>query len=167
MGRSKKELKRSIRPIKKQKRLLFSGHHLSHAASAFYPSSFNEAAVLVIDAVGEWSTASIWKGVGNELTLLRELKFPDSLGLLYSAFTHFLGFKVNNGEYKLMGLAPYGNPGDAQTRDFMRIIKTKLVEIFEDGSIQLHRKAFSFEYGLKMVSDKNGKLCLAWKNGIL
>jgi carbamoyltransferase len=162
-GTIKKELKKIDPTYKKQKRLLFSGHHLSHAASAFYPSGFEKATVLVIDAVGEWSTATIWKGQGTELTLLRELKFPDSLGLLYSAFTYFLGFKVNNGEYKLMGLAPYGNPEDAQTWEFERIIKTKLVEIFDDGSIQLIRDAFSFEYGLKMVSDKKWEKLFGFK----
>lgn len=96
---------------KKKIKLLFPEHHLSHAASAFYPSPFEEAAILTIDGVGEWATASICHGKGKDIRILKELKFPHSLGLLYSAFTYFLGFKVNSGEYKLMGLAPYGVPG--------------------------------------------------------
>ena len=91
-------------------KLLFGDHHESHAASAFYPSPFEEAAILTIDGVGEWATSSIGIGKGNEITLLKELRFPDSLGLLYSAFTYYTGFKVNSGEYKVMGLAPYGEP---------------------------------------------------------
>ncbi|MFN3394520.1 MAG: carbamoyltransferase N-terminal domain-containing protein, partial [Candidatus Thermochlorobacter sp.] len=95
---------------RKRLKLLFSEHHLSHAASAFYPSGFERAAILTVDGVGEWATASIALGEGRQITTLRELHFPHSLGLLYSAFTYFLGFKVNSGEYKLMGLAPYGQP---------------------------------------------------------
>lgn len=154
----RREIKRQLKQIdpsyKKQKPLQFSTHHLSHAASAFYPSPFPEAAILTIDAVGEWSTASIGKGDGNCIKLLREMTFPNSLGLLYSAFTYFLGFKVNEGEYKLMGLAPYGQPEAEQTQNFIRIIKEELVEIFVDGSIRMNRKYFSFEYGLRMVPDK-------------
>jgi len=150
----RKELKKLDPTYKKQKRLSFSGHHLSHAASAFYPSPFEEAAVLVIDAVGEWSTTTIWKGSGPELCLLNEMKFPDSVGLLYSAFTYFLGFQVNSGEYKLMGLSPYGNASDEQTLSFQKIIREQLVEIFDDGSLRLNRRLFTFEYGLRMVSDK-------------
>ncbi len=98
--------------------LLFPEHHLSHAASAFYPSPFEEAAILTIDGVGEWATSTIGFGQGHEITILRELDFPHSLGLLYSAFTYYTGFKVNSGEYKLMGLAPYGNPDAEQTKRF-------------------------------------------------
>jgi carbamoyltransferase len=96
-------------------RILFPEHHLSHAASAFYPSPFHESAILTLDGVGEWATATICAGNGNEIRILRELVFPHSLGLLYSAFTHYCGFKVNSGEYKLMGLAPYGHADSART----------------------------------------------------
>jgi carbamoyltransferase len=112
---------------KKKVKLLFPEHHLSHAASAYYPSNFNDAAILTIDGVGEWCTASIVHGKGTELTVLKELHFPHSVGLLYSAFTYYLGFTVNSGEYKLMGLAPYGNPNDSQTLEFIKTIKTHLV----------------------------------------
>ena len=103
-------------------KLLFPEHHLSHAASAFFPSPFDDAAVLTLDGVGEWTTASICHGSGNSLTILKELHFPHSLGLLYSAFTYYLGFKVNSGEYKLMGLAPYGNPSSGRVERFVRLI---------------------------------------------
>lgn len=134
--------------------LLFPEHHHSHAASAFYPSPFEEAAVLTIDGVGEWATASISHGKGKDLTILKELHFPHSLGLLYSAFTYFLGFKVNSGEYKLMGLAPYGRPKHADTQKYIRIIKEKLCQIHGDGSITLNGDCFSYETGLRMVPDK-------------
>ncbi len=104
-------------------KLLFPEHHLSHAASAFYPSPFQEAAILTIDGVGEWATASISYGKGNTITNVKELHFPHSVGLLYSAFTYFLGFRVNSGEYKLMGLAPYGIPDSEEVQQFIRIIK--------------------------------------------
>ncbi|MGB0347982.1 MAG: carbamoyltransferase N-terminal domain-containing protein, partial [Balneolaceae bacterium] len=113
---------------KKEVNLLFPEHHLSHAASAFYPSPFEEAAILTIDGVGEWATASICHGNGKEIKLLRELKFPHSLGLLYSAFTYYLGFKVNSGEYKLMGLAPYGNPESELVEEYISKIKTELID---------------------------------------
>ena len=109
--------------------LLFPEHHLSHAASAFYPSPFQEAAILTIDGVGEWATASICHGENNRITMLKEMKFPHSVGLLYSAFTYYLGFRVNSGEYKLMGLAPYGNPGAKQTNEFISLIKKHIVLI--------------------------------------
>lgn len=134
-------------------KLLFPEHHLSHAASAFYPSPFQDAAVLTIDGVGEWATASILKGSGSQLTNLKELHFPDSVGLLYSAFTYFLGFKVNSGEYKLMGLAPYGNRGSDRVREYEAIILRELVQIFPDGSIRLNQKYFDFATGLRMVHD--------------
>lgn len=134
--------------------LLFPEHHLSHAASAFYPSRFKEAAILTVDGVGEWATASICHGNGNEIKILRELKFPHSLGLLYSAFTYYLGFKVNSGEYKLMGLAPYGNPESALLQDYIEKIKTELVDIREDGSIWLNQAYFEYATGLKMVKEK-------------
>ncbi|MFN0204519.1 MAG: carbamoyltransferase [Bacteroidia bacterium] len=138
---------------KKKVKLLFPEHHLSHAASAFYPSPFEEAAVLTIDGVGEWATASICHGKGKNLTILKELKFPHSLGLLYSAFTYFTGFKVNSGEYKLMGLAPYGNPTSPNLPKYIDAIKTKLVDIQEDGSIWLDQDYFDYATGLKMVNE--------------
>jgi carbamoyltransferase len=126
-------------------KLKFADHHESHAASAFYPSPFEEAAVITIDGVGEWATSSIGHGRGSELTLLKELRFPDSLGLLYSAFTYFTGFKVNSGEYKIMGLAPYGEPR------YVKLIKDHLIDIKEDGSIRLNQEYFTYCQGLRMT----------------
>ncbi len=134
-------------------RLLFPEHHLSHAASAFFPSPFNEAAILTIDGVGEWATASICHGKGSSITILRELKFPHSLGLLYSAVTYFLGFKVNSGEYKLMGLAPYGNPDSGRVEEYIERIKTRLVDIKDDGSIWLNQAYFDYAAGLTMTNN--------------
>jgi len=133
-------------------KLLFGDHHESHAASAFYPSPFEEAAILTIDGVGEWATSSIGIGKGNEVALLKELRFPDSLGLLYSAFTYYTGFKVNSGEYKVMGLAPYGEPR------YVDDIKDKLVEIRDDGSIRMNHEYFSYSYGLRMTNGAFDKL---------
>jgi carbamoyltransferase len=133
-------------------KLLFGDHHESHAASAFYPSPFEEAAVLTIDGVGEWATSSIGIGKGNELTLLKELRFPDSLGLLYSAFTYYTGFKVNSGEYKVMGLAPYGEP------KYVGLIKDELAEIRHDGSIRMNHEYFSYSQGLRMTNGAFDKL---------
>lgn len=127
-------------------KLLFGDHHESHAASAFYPSPFEEAAILTIDGVGEWATSSIGIGRGNEITLLKELRFPDSLGLLYSAFTYYTGFKVNSGEYKVMGLAPYGEP------KYVSLIKDKIAEIRDDGSIRMNHEYFSYSQGLRMTN---------------
>jgi len=134
--------------------LLFPEHHLSHAASAFYPSPFEEAAILTIDGVGEWSTSTIGFGQGRELSILRELHFPHSLGLLYSAFTYYCGFKVNSGEYKLMGLAPYGNPEAEQTKQWKNLILDELVDLREDGSILLNMDYFDFATGLTMCRDE-------------
>jgi carbamoyltransferase len=142
---------------RKKLRILFSEHHLSHAASAFYSSPYKEAAILTIDGVGEWATASISHGKGNKIKMLKEMKFPHSLGLLYSAFTYYLGFRVNSGEYKLMGLAPYGNPDAQQTIDFINIIKSRLVVIQDDGSIWLDQKYFSYASGLRMINEKKWK----------
>lgn len=140
-------------------KFLFPEHHLSHAASAFYSSPFSDAAILTIDGVGEWATASISVGRGNSIELLKELHFPNSLGLLYSAFTYFLGFKVNSGEYKLMGLAPYGIPHSEEVENFVQIIKEKLVDIREDGSLSLNQEYFDYAVGLRMAKDKKwGKL---------
>ena len=139
---------------KKKVKLLFPEHHLSHAASAYYPSPFEESAVLTIDGVGEWATASICHGKGKDMTILKELQFPHSLGLLYSAITYFAGFKVNSGEYKLMGLAPYGDPNSAKTLRYADIIRTRLIDIQSDGSIWLNQKYFDYATGLRMVKDK-------------
>ena len=139
---------------RKKMRLLFPEHHLSHAASAFYPSSFTDAAILTIDGVGEWATASICHGKGKDITVLKELHFPHSVGLLYSAVTYFLGFKVNSGEYKVMGLAPYGSRDSAQVKDFVRKIKNVLVDVKQDGSIALDQKYFTYATGLRMLPDR-------------
>lgn len=138
---------------KRKVNLLFPEHHLSHAASAFYPSSFKESAILTIDGVGEWCTASIGLGNGEKIELIREMEFPHSVGLLYSAFTYYLGFTVNSGEYKLMGLAPYGNESAPQTLEFISKIKSELVDIKEDGSVWLNQKYFNYATGLRMVHD--------------
>jgi carbamoyltransferase len=134
--------------------ILFPEHHLSHAASAYYPSPFEDAAILTIDGVGEWATTTICHGKTNQITILKEIHFPHSVGLLYSAFTYYLGFKVNSGEYKLMGLAPYGNPGSAQTAEFKQKILAELVDVREDGSILLNMKYFDFATKLRMADDK-------------
>jgi len=147
-----------IEGYQKQKtKLLFPEHHLSHSASTFYPSPFEEAAILTIDGVGEWATASIGYGNGSSITNIKELHFPHSVGLLYSAFTYFLGFTVNSGEYKLMGLAPYGIPGSKEVEQFIQIIKEKLVELKEDGSVWLNQKYFNYSTGLRMVKDSRWK----------
>ncbi|CAH1386697.1 carbamoyltransferase family protein [Candidatus Nitrotoga sp. M5] len=134
------------------KRLLFSEHHLSHAASAFFPSPFEEAAVLTMDGVGEWATTSLAIGRGNTLTVKKEIHFPHSLGLLYSAITYYTGFKVNSGEYKVMGLAPYGEPR------FANLIKDNLIDIKEDGSFHLDMSYFNYCIGLTMTNDRFDKL---------
>ncbi|HWC76574.1 MAG TPA: carbamoyltransferase [Blastocatellia bacterium] len=133
-------------------KVLFGDHHESHAASAFYPSPFEEAAILTLDGVGEWATSSLGVGRGNEVTLLKELSFPDSLGLLYSAFTYYTGFKVNSGEYKVMGLAPYGEP------KYVGLIKDKLVKISDDGSMRMNHDYFSYAQGLRMTNGAFSKL---------
>lgn len=135
-------------------KLLFTEHHLSHSASAYFASPFDESAILTIDGVGEWATASISRGTGNEIKVLKELDFPHSLGLLYSAFTYYLGFKVNSGEYKLMGLAPYGNPQSDQVRRFRDLILTTLTDLKDDGSIWLDQSYFNYATGLTMAHDK-------------
>ncbi len=134
-------------------KLLFTEHHLSHASSAFFPSPFQDAAVLTIDGVGEWSTASICHGTGNTLTILKELHFPHSLGLLYSAFTYYLGFKVNSGEYKLMGLAPYGDATSGRVERFEKLILDNLIDLKEDGSLWLNQQYFDYATGLKMTNN--------------
>ncbi len=138
-----------LEPVEK---IYFPEHHESHAASAFYPSPFRDAAVLTMDGVGEWTTASIAVGEGNKLRLLEELVFPHSLGLLYSAFTYYTGFRVNSGEYKLMGLAPYG------TGKYTDLIRERLIDIKEDGSIRLDMDYFGFLDDLVMTGDKFNQL---------
>jgi carbamoyltransferase len=131
----------------------FPEHHLSHAASAFYPSPFTESAILTIDGVGEWATTTIGRGRGKDIEVFSELHFPHSIGLLYSAFTYYLGFTVNSGEYKLMGLAPYGNAASDRTKDFVRRTTSELVDIRKDGSILLNMRYFDFATGLRMVNE--------------
>lgn len=131
----------------------FPEHHLSHAASAFYPSPYQEAAIITVDGVGEWATTTIGHGRGKDIEIMQELKFPHSIGLLYSAFTYYAGFKVNSGEYKLMGLAPYGNPNSAQTKEYRNKILDELVDIREDGSILLNMDYFDYATGLQMVCE--------------
>src|SRR5512144_811500 len=146
--KTKLHLPREIRKAlndRYRKRIIFTGHHESHMASAFFPSPFEEAAVLTMDGVGEWDTASIGHGKGNRIELLKTLEFPHSLGLLYSAFTYFCGFKVNSGEYKLMGLAPYGEPKYAD------VIRDTIVHVCDDGSIRLNMENFTFCAGLTMT----------------
>ena len=134
------------------KRIVFTGHHESHAASAFFPSPFEEAAILTIDGVGEWDTATIGHGRSNRIQLLKRLQFPHSLGLLYSAFTYFTGFKVNSGEYKLMGLAPYGTP------KYVDAILTHLIDLKEDGSFAMDMQYFNYCQGLTMTSPEFSRL---------
>jgi len=144
----RKEFKKFDADFDWQNKLLFSEHHQSHAASAFYPSPFDEAIVLTMDGVGEWATTSVAEGSGNKLNVTKELHFPHSLGLLYSAFTYYTGFKVNSGEYKVMGLAPYGEPKYAQT------IMDNLIDIKPDGSFRLDQSYFDYCTGLRMTNSK-------------
>jgi carbamoyltransferase len=137
--------------------LLFSKHHLSHAASTFYPSNFSEAAILTIDGVGEWATASISVGKENKIQVLKELQFPNSLGLLYSAFTYFLGFKVNSGEYKLMGLAPYAVNNSALVEEYFEKLVTEVVTVHGDGSITLNTNYFAYAYSNRMIKEQEFK----------
>ena len=143
-----KELKRISPSLGQPGKLLFSSHHLSHAASAFYPSPFEEALVLTLDGVGEWSTTSVARGQGSDLKIFRELPFPHSLGLLYSAMTSYAGFKVNSGEYKLMGLAPYGEPR------FAEVITQNLIDIKSDGTFRLNMRYFSYCTDLRMTNKR-------------
>ena len=145
-------LNESVGKIKKDTKIYFSEHHLSHAASAFYPSPFNEAIILTLDGVGEWTTTSVAIGNKNNIDIVKEIHFPHSLGLLYSAFTYYTGFEVNGGEYKLMGLAPYGTP------KYKEIILDKLVNVRDDGSFQLNMKYFNYPVGLTMTNSNFSKL---------
>lgn len=135
-----------------KKKIICGDHHMSHAASAFYPSPFESAAILTVDGVGEWSTTAYGIGKGNKIELKKHIRFPNSVGLLYSAFTYYTGFKINSGEYKLMGLAPYGKPKYVDT------IKNELVKIKEDGSIVLNQKYFNYLTGLTMTNENFNKL---------
>jgi carbamoyltransferase len=141
------ELRRHDKNFQDENKIFFSDHHLSHASSAFFPSPFEEAIVLTADGVGEWATTTVAVGKGNNLEIKKEIHFPHSLGLLYSAFTYYTGFKVNSGEYKLMGLAPYGKP------IFENIILDNLIDIKNDGSFRLDQKYFNYATGLTMTND--------------
>ena len=148
-----KELRSSLgKNTNWQERILFSEHHLSHAASAFYPSPFKSAAILTLDGVGEWTTTSLAVGNGSDLKVVKEIHFPHSLGLLYSAFTYYTGFKVNSGEYKVMGLAPYGKPR------YAKLIREKLITVADDGSFQLDMSYFDYATGLTMTNKKFNSL---------
>jgi len=142
-----KELKKVDKSFNTNK-LMFSEHHFSHAASAFYASPFEEAVVLTLDGVGEWATTTVSIGKGHELDIVKEIHFPHSLGLLYSAFTYYIGFRVNSGEYKVMGLAPYGEP------KYKELILDKLIDLKEDGSFRLNQSYFNYATGLTMVNQK-------------
>lgn len=148
---------------KKKTKLLFPEHHLSHAASAYYPSPYEDSAILTIDGVGEWATVSMCHGQKGNITILKEMHFPHSIGLLYSAFTYFLGFRVNSGEYKLMGLAPYGNPSSPDIETYIATIKKHLISLKEDGSIWLNQDYFDYATGLKMVNEKKWEELFGFK----
>ena len=146
------ELKKHDQNFKDINKIYFSEHHFSHAASAFYPSPFKDAVVLTLDGVGEWATTTVAKGHDNNLEILKEIHFPHSIGLLYSAFTYYIGFKVNSGEYKVMGLAPYGKP------TFKNLILDNLVDLKDDGTFRLNMKYFDYATGLKMINENFLKL---------
>ncbi len=148
----KKKLLELDKTFDKEKKIFFSEHHLSHAASAFYPSPFNESCIVTLDGVGEWETTTIALGKNNNIEMLENINFPHSVGLLYSAFTYFMGFKVNSGEYKLMGLAPYGEP------IYTDKIRENLIDLKEDGSFRLNMQYFDFATGLTMTNEKFNKL---------
>ena len=152
----KRIIKKNLETISLSKfdesKILFTEHHISHAASAFYPSPYKRSAILIMDAVGEWATTSISIGENNKIQMLSEINFPHSIGLLYSAFTYFLGFKVNSAEYKVMGLAPYGRPV------FKKKILKNLIEIFDDGSFKINQKYFNYSTGFTMTNNNFNKL---------
>ena len=141
-------LKQHDKAFNNPKKIFFSEHHLSHAASAFFPSPYNEAIIVTADGVGEWATTTVAIGERNNLRIKKEIHFPHSLGLLYSAFTYYTGFKVNSGEYKLMGLAPYGEP------KYSKLIETNLIHIKDDGSFRLNQDFFNYTTGLTMTNKK-------------
>ena len=146
------ELKNHNKNFNDINKIYFSEHHYSHAASAFYPSPFKSAVILTLDGVGEWATTTLAKGDEQNLEILKEIHFPHSIGLLYSAFTYYTGFKVNSGEYKVMGLAPYGEP------KFKNLILDKLIDLKEDGTFRLNMEYFDYATGLKMINNKFSKL---------
>ena len=146
------ELKNHDKNFNDINKIYFSEHHYSHAASAFYPSPFRDAVVLTLDGVGEWATTTLAKGEDRSLEILKEIYFPHSIGLLYSSFTYYTGFKVNSGEYKVMGLAPYGVP------KFKNLILDKLIDLKPDGTFRLNMEYFDYATGLKMTNDKFSKL---------
>tara|TARA_Y200000002_G_scaffold54475_1_gene39874 strand:+ start:3408 stop:5246 length:1839 start_codon:yes stop_codon:yes gene_type:complete len=146
------QLKRNDKKFNDIEKISFSEHHFSHAASAFYPSPYDEAVILTLDGVGEWATSTIAIGKDNNISIVKEIHFPHSIGLLYSAFTYYTGFKVNSGEYKVMGLAPYGEP------KYVDIILKELIDLKEDGSFRLNMKYFNFATGLTMTNEKFSKL---------
>ncbi len=143
----RKAIRAELPELRADCRILFTEHHQSHAASAFYPSPFDEAAILTIDGVGEWATTTIGHGRGNVIKMMKELRFPHSLGLVYSAFTDYCGFRINSGEYKLMGLAPYGEPKYAD------VIRRDLLDIKPDGSFRLNLDYFNFLHGTTMTNE--------------
>ncbi len=146
------ELKNHDKNFSDINKIYFSEHHFSHAASAFYPSPFKDAIVLTLDGVGEWATTTVAKGNDEQLEILKEIHFPHSIGLLYSAFTYYTGFKVNSGEYKVMGLAPYGEP------KFKNLILDKMLDLKNDGTFRLNMKYFDYATGLKMINDNFSNL---------
>jgi carbamoyltransferase len=146
------ELRNHDNNFKSMDKIYFSEHHFSHAASAFYPSPFNDATILTLDGVGEWATTTVAEGKNNNLNILKEIHFPHSVGLLYSAFTYYTGFKVNSGEYKVMGLAPYGED------KFKNLILDKIIDLKDDGSFKLNMKYFDFAAGLKMTNESFSQL---------
>ena len=141
------ELKNHDDGFKNIDKIYFSDHHFSHAASAFYPSPFNDATILTLDGVGEWATTTVAKGENSNLDILKEIHFPHSIGLLYSAFTYYTGFKVNSGEYKVMGLAPYGED------KFKNLILDEVVDLKDDGSFKLNMRYFDYAVDLKMTNE--------------
>lgn len=147
---------------KKKLKILFTEHHLSHAASAFFASPYEQSAILTIDGVGEWSTTSIGVGDGKDIRFLKEIRFPHSLGLLYSAVTYYCGFEVNAGEYKLMGLAPYGDEGSERYRRYKDAITERLMKVYADGSFFLHQEYFDYMSGLRMTADKKWEALLGF-----
>ena len=146
-----------------KQKLLFPAHHLSHAASTFFTSSFEQAVIVTIDGVGEWSTASICLGQGNRIKLIKELKFPHSVGLLYSSFTYFLGFRVNSGEYKVMGLAPYADFRSEKVTHLVKLIKENILDIKDDGSLWVNQVFFSYATGLRMIKEKRWERLFGFK----
>jgi carbamoyltransferase len=163
----KKLIRSKLRLVEKYDRrnlkILFSDHHLSHAASAFYCSTFQKAAILTIDGVGEWATVSISIGENERITRLKEIKYPHSIGLLYSSFTYYLGFRVNSGEYKLMGLAPYGLLESDETLKFINLIDNVLIDIKEDGSVWLNQAYFNYSTGLTMINERKWNILFGMK----